>query len=145
LTSRRARSRDDTSKVQRRIKEEPAGVLQEVDVLVTPTAPVAAPHIDTPQVTLRGAECRVRGPESGLLARNMNPSHATGLPAITVPCGFTRAGLPIGVQFIGSPFDEVRLLQVAHACDGVSPSRGRRPAAVLKRTMAPDVLVRPVV
>jgi aspartyl-tRNA(Asn)/glutamyl-tRNA(Gln) amidotransferase subunit A len=117
-------------KVQRLIKEEHARVLQEVDVLVTPTAPIAAPRIDTPTVTLGGAEYRVRGPGSGLLARCTNPSNATGLPAITVPCGFTRAGLPIGVQFIGRPFDEVRLLQVAHAYEGVSPSRGRRSVAV---------------
>jgi aspartyl-tRNA(Asn)/glutamyl-tRNA(Gln) amidotransferase subunit A len=70
----------------------------------------------------------VRGLGSGTLARCTNPSNATGLPAITVPCGFTRAGLPIGVQFIGRPFDEARLLQVAHAYEEVSPSRGRRPA-----------------
>jgi aspartyl-tRNA(Asn)/glutamyl-tRNA(Gln) amidotransferase subunit A len=72
----------------------------------------------------------VRGPGSGLIARCTNPSNATGLPAITVPCGFTQAGLPIGVQFIGRPFEEGLLFQVAHAYEGVSPSRGRRPAIV---------------
>jgi aspartyl-tRNA(Asn)/glutamyl-tRNA(Gln) amidotransferase subunit A len=117
-------------KVQRLIKDEHARVLQEVDVLVTPTAPIAAPRIDAPTVALGGAEYRVRGPGSGLLARCTNPSNATGLPAITVPCGFSRAGLPIGVQFIGRPFDEARLLQVAYAYEEVSPSRGRRPAIV---------------
>jgi aspartyl-tRNA(Asn)/glutamyl-tRNA(Gln) amidotransferase subunit A len=117
-------------KVQRLIKEEYARILQEVDVLVTPTAPVAAPRIDALTLTLGGVEHRVRGPGSGILARDTNPSNATGLPAITVPCGFTRAGLPIGVQFIGRPFDEARLLRVAHAYEGVSPSRGRRPAIV---------------
>jgi aspartyl-tRNA(Asn)/glutamyl-tRNA(Gln) amidotransferase subunit A len=117
-------------KVQRLIKEEYARVLQEVDVLVTPTAPIAAPRIDAPTVTLGGVEYAVRGPGSGLLARYTNPSNATGLPAITVPCGFTQAGLPIGVQFIGRPFEEATLLQVAHAYEEVSPSRGRRPAIV---------------
>jgi aspartyl-tRNA(Asn)/glutamyl-tRNA(Gln) amidotransferase subunit A len=115
-------------KVQRLIKEEHARVLQEVDVLVTPTAPIAAPRIDATTVTMGGLEYRVRGPGSGLLARCTNPSNATGLPAITVPCGFTRAGLPIGVQFIGRPFEEALLLQVAHAYEAVSPNRGRRPA-----------------
>jgi len=115
-------------KVQRLIKEEYARVLQEVDVLVTPTAPIAAPRIDAPTVTLGGAEYRVRGPGSSLLARCTSPSNATGLPAITVPCGFTRAGLPVGVQFIGRPFEEALLLQVAYAYEEVSPSRGRRPA-----------------
>jgi aspartyl-tRNA(Asn)/glutamyl-tRNA(Gln) amidotransferase subunit A len=117
-------------KVQRLIKEEHASVLQEVDFLVTPTAPIGAPRIDASTFTLGGAEYRVRGPGSGILARCTNPSNATGLPAITVPCGFTRAGLPIGVQFIGRPFEEVRLLQVADAYEDMSPSRGRRPAIV---------------
>jgi len=54
----------------------------------------------------------------------------TGLPVITVPRGFTRAGRPIGVQCIGGPFDEARLLQVAYAHEGASPGRGRRPALV---------------
>jgi len=73
---------------------------------------------------------RVRGPGSGLVSRCTSPSNATGLPAVTVPCGFTQAGLPIGIQFIGRPFDEARLLQVADAYEGMSPSRGRRPALV---------------
>ena len=117
-------------KVQRLIKEEHARVLQEVDVLVTPTAPIAAPRIDAPTCRLGDTEYRVRGPGSGVLARYTNPSNATGLPAITVPCGFTQAGLPIGVQFIGRPFEEARLLQVAQAYEDMSPSRGRRPTIV---------------
>jgi len=112
------------------IKDEHARVLQAVDALATPTALIAAPRIDAPPVALGGAEYRVRGPGSGLLARCTNPSNATGPPAITVPCGFSRAGLPIGVQFIGRPFDEARLVQAAHAYEEVSPSRGRRPAIV---------------
>jgi aspartyl-tRNA(Asn)/glutamyl-tRNA(Gln) amidotransferase subunit A len=117
-------------KVQRLIKEEHARVLQEVDFLVTPTAPIAAPRIDTPTFKLGETEYRVRGPGSGVVSRYTSPSNATGLPAITVPCGFTRAGLPIGIQFIGRPFDEGRLLQVADAYESVSPSRGRWPALV---------------
>jgi aspartyl-tRNA(Asn)/glutamyl-tRNA(Gln) amidotransferase subunit A len=117
-------------KVQRLIKEDHARVLQEVDFLVTPTAPIAAPRIDSPTFRLGETEYRVRGPGSGVVSRYTSPSNATGLPAITVPCGFTRAGLPIGIQFIGRPFDEARLLQVAHAYEAVSPSRGRRPALV---------------
>jgi aspartyl-tRNA(Asn)/glutamyl-tRNA(Gln) amidotransferase subunit A len=117
-------------KVQRLIKEEHARVLQEVDVLVTPTAPIAAPRIDAPTFMLGGMEHRARGPGSGVLSRYTSPSNATGLPAISVPCGFTQAGLPIGLQFIGRPFDEARLLQVAYAYEAVSPSRGRRPALV---------------
>jgi len=117
-------------KVQRIIKEDYARVLQEVDFLVTPTAPMAAPRIDAKYVTLGGAEHRVRGPGSGMISRNTSPMNATGLPAISVPCGFTREGLPIGVQFIGRPFDESTLFQLAQGYESVSPSLGRWPAVV---------------
>ena len=117
-------------KVQRIIKEEYARVLQEVDFLVTPTAPVAAPRIDEPFITVGGTEYRVRGPGSGIISRNTSPMNATGLPAITLPCGFTQAGLPIGVQFIGRPFDEALLFQIAHGYEQVSPALGRRPAII---------------
>ena len=115
-------------KVQRLIKEEHARVLQEVDFLATPTAPVAAPRIDAKYFQLAGDEHRSRGPGSGMISRNTSPSNATGLPAITVPCGFTQEGLPIGVQFIGRPFDERTLFRVAGSYESVSPSRDRRPS-----------------
>jgi aspartyl-tRNA(Asn)/glutamyl-tRNA(Gln) amidotransferase subunit A len=114
-------------KVQRMIKEEHARVLQEVDFLVTPTAPIPAPRIDATSFTLGGTEHRVRGPGSGTVSRNTIPSNHTGLPAITVPCGFTQAGLPIGLQLIGRPFEEALLFQVAHGYEAISPARGHSP------------------
>ena len=50
--------------------------------------------------------------------------NATGFPAITVPCGFSELGLPIGLQFIGRPWEEGNLFRIANAYEGVSPSRG---------------------
>ena len=123
-----ARDYAKSLKVQRLIKEEYATVLQEVDFLVTPTAPVAAPRIDAKYFPLGGSEHRTRGPGSGMISRNTSPMNATGLPAITVPCGFTQEGLPIGVQFIGRPFDEKTLFQVAGGYESVSPSRGLWPS-----------------
>jgi aspartyl-tRNA(Asn)/glutamyl-tRNA(Gln) amidotransferase subunit A len=117
-------------KVQRLIKEEYARVLQEVDFLVTPSSPVAAWRIDTETITLHGHAHPVRGPGSGMTARCTSPSNATGLPAMSVPCGFTSAGLPIGLQLIGRAFEEPLLYQVAHGYEAVSPARGRRPALV---------------
>ena len=115
-------------KVQRMIKEDYARVLQDVDFIVTPTAPMPAPRIDAQYVELGGAQHRVRGPGSGMISRNTSPMNSTGLPAITVPCGFNDQGLPIGVQFIGRPFDEATLFRVAGGYEGVSPAQGRRPA-----------------
>ena len=114
-------------KLQRIIKEEYAQVLQDVDFLVTPSAPVAAWRIDSETVNIAGTDDPVRGPGAGMTSRCTSPSNATGLPAMSVPCGFTQAGLPIGVQLIGRPFEEPLLLRVAHGYEAVSPSRGRRP------------------
>ena len=117
-------------KVQRLIKEEHARVLQEVDVLATPTAPIPAPRIEDKIVRVGGKSYPVRGPGSGSVSRNTNPSNSTGLPAISVPCGLTTAGLPVGLQLIGRAFEEPLLLQIAHAYEAISPARGLRPPAI---------------
>ena len=114
-------------KVQRLIKEEYARVLQGVDFIITPTTPVPAPRIDAVDIELGGETHRVRGPGSGFISRNTSPMNGNGLPAITLPCGFSGGGLPIGVQFIGRPFEEGLLFQVAAGYEGVSPSAGIRP------------------
>jgi aspartyl-tRNA(Asn)/glutamyl-tRNA(Gln) amidotransferase subunit A len=83
---------------------------REMDVLVTPTTPVPAPRISdliSDQALLRPAEL--------LLLRNTRPVNVWGLPAISVPCGFTSAGLPIGLQIIGPHMGEVNVLQAAYA------------------------------
>lgn len=80
-----------------------------VDAILTPTVPVAAPPIGEKYVTLGSEQESVR---SALLRLN-RPANFTGLPAISVPCGFTRAGLPVGLQLIGPAFGEARLLRIA--------------------------------
>ena len=114
-------------KVQRLVKEEYARVLQDVDFLVTPTSPVPAWRIDEATVTLGGRDYPVRGPGSGTTSRNTSPLNATGLPAISIPCGFTEALLPVGLQLIGRPFEEGLLFRAAHAYEAVSPAHDRRP------------------
>ena len=117
-------------KLHRIIKEEHLRVLQQVDFLVTPTSPVVAPQRGDNAVVLGKGMGKVRGPGSGILSRNLRSINATGLPAITVPCGFNRAGLPIGLQLVGRSFEEGLLFRVGHAYEAVSPSRGRRPPIV---------------
>ena len=117
-------------KVQRLVKEEYARVLQDVDFLVTPSSPVPAWRIDSETVNIDGNDYPVRGPGSGMTSRCTSPSNATGLPAMSIPCGFSQDGLPIGLQLIGRPFEEPLLYRVAHAYEDVSPSKGRRPAVV---------------
>jgi aspartyl-tRNA(Asn)/glutamyl-tRNA(Gln) amidotransferase subunit A len=85
--------------------------LESVDLLVTPTTPVVAARIGQETVRYGGVE------ESILMAmiRCTAPFNATGLPALSQPCGFTRAGLPVGLQLIGRPFDEATVLRAGHA------------------------------
>ena len=89
--------------------------LESVDLLVTPTTPVVAPRIGEETVRYGGVE------ESILMAmiRCTAPFNASGLPALSLPCGFTRAGLPIGLQLVGRPFDESTVLRAGHAYEQV--------------------------
>jgi aspartyl-tRNA(Asn)/glutamyl-tRNA(Gln) amidotransferase subunit A len=81
-----------------------------VDLLVTPTMPIPAPaiaHLKRDPAALRPAELA--------LLRNTRPFNVWGLPAISVPCGFTKGGLPIGLQIAGPYWREDLVLQLAHA------------------------------
>ncbi|HTZ82828.1 MAG TPA: amidase [Candidatus Acidoferrales bacterium] len=82
----------------------------DVDVLVTPTTPIPAPSI----VALKADPDALRPAELKLL-RNTRPFNVWGLPAISVPCGFTEGGLPIGMQIAGPPWREDLVLRLAHA------------------------------
>ena len=93
-----------------KIREEIKRVFEDVDVLVTPTTPVPAPAI----AELKQNPDLLR-PREMLLLRNTRPVNVWGLPAISVPCGFTSAGLPIGLQIIGPHWREDRVLQLAYA------------------------------
>ena len=80
-----------------------AEVMQTVDFLVTPTMTQPAPAFEgyDPISTARGKSFTA-------------PFNVTGLPAISVPCGFTEDGLPIGMQIAGKPFDEPGVIQAAY-------------------------------
>jgi aspartyl-tRNA(Asn)/glutamyl-tRNA(Gln) amidotransferase subunit A len=59
--------------------------------------------------------------------RNTGPFNVFGLPAISVPCGFTSSGLPIGLQIVGAPFAESTVLEMAHAYERATDWQTRRP------------------
>ena len=96
--------------------------LSSVDMVVSPTVPVAAPAIDATAPAGDGAV----DPRAVLL-RNTRLADVTGQPTASVPCGFTSAGLPVGMQISGMPWQDNLVLRVAHAYQQVSDWHRRRP------------------
>lgn len=75
------------------------------DLLLMPTTPVCAPPIEGPDAV----------EQARLLTRYTSPFNLTGLPALSLPCGFNSEGLPIGLQIVSRPWDEAGLLRAAFA------------------------------
>jgi aspartyl-tRNA(Asn)/glutamyl-tRNA(Gln) amidotransferase subunit A len=92
-----------------------------VDALVVPTTPIAAPMIGEETTSV----CGTNHPTRALLLRNNRPANLGGLPAISVPCGLTPEGLPVGLQLIGAVTDEHLLLQIAKVFELACPARPR--------------------
>ncbi len=106
-------SPEDAARCKRDLQEarkQIASVFDSIDLLVTPTAPIPAPAI----AELKANPDQLR-PRELVLLRNTRPMNVWGLPAISVPCGFTQFGLPIGLQIIGPHGGESEVLQLAHA------------------------------
>ena len=91
-------------------------VLAKVDVIASPTSTMVAPRFDA-------------GPGTAItrMPSFTGPYNLTGLPAISVPCGFTSAGLPVGLQLAGRPFDEATVLRAAYAYQQHARLFERRP------------------
>jgi aspartyl-tRNA(Asn)/glutamyl-tRNA(Gln) amidotransferase subunit A len=95
---------------------------ERIDALVVPTTPITAPLIGQEAVQLGGQD----HPTRALLLRANRPANLAGVPSISVPCGLTPSGLPVGLQLIGAVADEHLLLQMAHAFERAHPDH-RRP------------------
>jgi aspartyl-tRNA(Asn)/glutamyl-tRNA(Gln) amidotransferase subunit A len=95
----------------------------DVGVLAMPTIPEPAPALeavkagDTAEIVRR----------MGRFSRLTRPWNGLGLPALSVPCGFSAGGLPIGLQLVGRPFDEATLLRAGHAYEQAAGWWRRRP------------------
>ena len=103
-------------RVRRTINE----VFAEVDLLITPTTP-------EPPITIEEASKMSPNPAGEVWLRNTRPFNAYGLPTISIPAGFTSAGLPIGLQIAGPRFGEGRVLAFAHAFEQATEWHKRAP------------------
>jgi len=92
------------------IREQIKAAFGGIDACLMPTTPMPAPGIED----LTRDLTQLRPAELALL-RNTRPVNVWGVPAISVPCGSTRAGLPIGLQIVGPPRGEAKILALAHA------------------------------
>jgi aspartyl-tRNA(Asn)/glutamyl-tRNA(Gln) amidotransferase subunit A len=92
-------------------------VFSNVDLLVTPTTAVPPPTIE--EAVRLGIELEMN--------RNTAPFNVYGLPTISIPCGFTSSGLPIGMQISGPRFGEAKVLALAHAYEQATDWHTRRP------------------
>jgi aspartyl-tRNA(Asn)/glutamyl-tRNA(Gln) amidotransferase subunit A len=112
-------------------------VFERVDAVVTPASPVTAWKRGQPSVITGGVE------ESPLAAswRLTYPFNLTGMPALSLPCGFDSGGLPVGLQIAGRPFDEATILRVAHAYEGMHRWHATLPVQVAAQGLsnAPQV------
>ena len=88
------------------------------DFLITPTTPIAAPTIEGHDAV----------EQAGRLTRFTAPFNLAGLPALSLPCGFTKEGLPIGLQIVSRAWGEFKVLNIAHAFEQATEWHKRMPA-----------------
>jgi len=106
----------DAQRARALIVEEWSRQLEAVDLLATPTTPQVAARVEESELTT-----------TITLIRLTNPFNLAGLPALSLPCGFTSGGLPIGLQLVGRHWEEATLLRVASAYEQATPWHKARP------------------
>ncbi|HSC99644.1 MAG TPA: amidase, partial [Casimicrobiaceae bacterium] len=97
-------------RIRAQVQIELEALFRDVDVLITPT---------TSALPAR-SEGKTTAASLLLFARNTRPFSMAGLPAISLPAGMSKEGLPIGMQVVGRPFDELTMLRVANAYESAT-------------------------
>ena len=110
-------------RVRARCRQNILDTLESVDLLAVPTTSIAAPLIEQERIDVNGQEVSTRE----AVLRITRIFSAAGLPAISVPCGFTETRLPIGLQLVGKPLADSTVLQAANAYQMATAWRLDRP------------------
>ena len=111
-------------RVRERIKHGWREMFERIDVLVAPTTPATAAKVGQQTFTWPdGSEETI----TSAYVRHSCPANITGLPSITVPCGFSGDDLPVGMQILGRPLDEATILRTAKAYEAATDWHNRAP------------------
>ena len=103
-------------RLRRHLMETVAEIMAPLDALIMPTSPITATSAEG------------NPPDHPVYrVRNTIPFNFLSLPAISIPCGFSTEGLPVGLQIVGKAFDEAGILQIAHAYEQATDWATRRP------------------
>jgi aspartyl-tRNA(Asn)/glutamyl-tRNA(Gln) amidotransferase subunit A len=113
----------NAQRLRRIMQREFRALWETVDCLITPTAPIGAPKIGESTVRI-GAEMEDVRLASTRLVRAIN---LLGLPALSLPCGLDKDGMPLSAQIIGKPFDEATILRVGAAIEDATEYHNLRP------------------
>jgi len=106
------------------MRDQIRAALERYDVMISPSAPGPAGRIDRAQVATWTTEDLIKFWQRG---SHTSPFSLAAVPALSMPCGYTAAGLPIGMQIVGRPFGEGTVLRAAHAYETNSDAHTKRP------------------
>ena len=101
-----------------------ADTMERYDLLLAPTMAIGAPRLGERTVSVGNRQ----EPALALLSRLTRPFNITGAPTVSVPCGFTSSGMPMGIQIAGRAFDEATVLRAANAYEQATDWHKQRPA-----------------
>jgi aspartyl-tRNA(Asn)/glutamyl-tRNA(Gln) amidotransferase subunit A len=102
---------------------EVAEVMKSYDLLLAPTVPIGAPNLEDQVVAVAGEQHQ----KLAVMPRLTRPFNLTGAPTISLPCGFTSDGMPIGMQLSGRAFEDGLVLQAAQSYESATEWHTRRP------------------
>ena len=108
--------------VRRQLKHDFRKAFEQVDILAMPTLPILPNDIGDDWADLNGKKVDL----IDNIIRFMGPGNLTGLPALSVPCGFSQ-GLPVGMQLMGPAFGEAAILNAGYAFEQTNPLENRKP------------------
>jgi aspartyl-tRNA(Asn)/glutamyl-tRNA(Gln) amidotransferase subunit A len=122
-------------RVRRLLQDEFGRIFSEVDLILAPTRPIPAPRVDEPldpewrpvRPGRRRGSSVTPGTPAGGNAALIPAGNLAGLPALSVPCGFSTTGLPLGMQLVGRPFEEATLIDLGRAYQDITDWHRHRP------------------